>query len=133
MTDPVISATYLCASCGEVASTVSLIPPGQPDPGPSTSMILGSAFPDRARLSIDGGPVSVTYGFVPEDSVAAALESGDPSALYAINFEYTPFWCPSCGVSYCDEHYRSWITFDDGFYDATYGECPQGHERMLDD
>jgi hypothetical protein len=27
----------------------------------------------------------------------------------------------------------AWATFDDGFYDATYGECPAGHERMLDD
>jgi hypothetical protein len=23
--------------------------------------------------------------------------------------------------------------FDDGFYDATYGDCPAGHERRMDD
>jgi hypothetical protein len=129
------SATFACAACGNVAATVSLVEPGQPDPGDPTDVgqILGSAFPDRARLSIVGGPVPVTHGFPPIERVAAALEAGDAAALFAIDYEYAPFWCPRCSASYCGDDYRSWVTFDEGFYDAAYGICPEGHERELDD
>jgi predicted RNA-binding Zn-ribbon protein involved in translation (DUF1610 family) len=136
------SATFSCAACGNVAATAALIDPGEPDPRlppgspdvpPGVGSILGSAFPDQARLSIDGGPVSVTHGFPPVERVAAALRAGDAAALFAIDPEYAPFWCPRCGASYCGYDYRSWVTFDEGFYDATYGVCPEGHERELDD
>ena len=136
------SATFHCAVCGNVAAIVTLVEPGRPDPGltpepqgvpPGVGSILSSAFGDQAHLSIDGGPVPVTHGFVPVERCAAALEAGDTAALFAINPEYAPFWCPRCGVSYCGDDYRSWVTFDEGFYDATYGVCPEGHERELDD
>ena len=136
------SATFPCAACGKVAATVTLVDAGQPDPTltpeapgvlPGVGSILGSAFPDQARLSINGGPITVTHGFPPVERAAAALEAGDAAALFAINPEYAPFWCPLCSAAYCGDDYRSWVTFDDGFYDATYGVCPEGHERELDD
>ena len=136
------SATFPCAACGNVAVTVTLVVPGQTDPRltpeppgvpPGVDSIFSSAFPDQAHLAIDGGPVPVAHGFAPMEKVAAALEAGDAAALFAINPEYAPFWCPRCSASYCDDDYRSWVTFDEGFYDATYGVCPEGHERELDD
>ena len=75
----------------------------------------------------------VAHGFVPTDKAAAAIEADDAAALFAINPEYAPIWCPRCTASYCGDDYRSWVTFDEGFYDATYGVCPEGHERELDD
>ena len=123
------SATFCCAARGNVAATVSLVEPGQAD----VAWILSSAFPKQAHLTIDGGPISVAHGFPPIERVAAALEAGDAAALFAIDDEYAPFWCPRCRASYCGDDYRSWVTFDEGFYDATYGVCPQGHERELDD
>ena len=42
-------------------------------------------------------------------------------------------YCPECDKIYCWEHYNAWEEYDDGFYDCTYGECPKGHKRMIDD
>jgi predicted RNA-binding Zn-ribbon protein involved in translation (DUF1610 family) len=67
------------------------------------------------------------------DAVAKALDTGDAGALYAIDEEFAPFWCPKCGASYCREHYRSYEVYDDGFFDCINGICPRGHERMLAD
>jgi hypothetical protein len=134
------SAQFFCGKCGKKAATVTLLLPGQPDPrltpepkgAPPGISKLGSEF---ARLSIDGGPASGTTMVVAANaqSVAAALLAESASALYEINYEFAPFWCPSCQCSYCREHYAAIPTFDDGFFDAIYGTCPQGHRRKLDD
>jgi len=42
-------------------------------------------------------------------------------------------YCPECDKIYCWEHYNARVEYDDGFYDCTYGECPAGHRRMIDD
>ncbi len=42
-------------------------------------------------------------------------------------------YCPQCDNIYCWEHYKAREEYDDGFYDCTYGECPNGHRRMIDD
>ena len=132
------SATYRCGACGAVASTVTLVAPGEPDPRltpepPGVPPGISKIFAKDASLSIDGGPVSVTFGSVPMEAVAAAIATGRESALYAINREYAPFWCPTCRASYCREHYQSFPVFDDGFFDCTRGVCPKGHERTLED
>ena len=136
------SATYLCGACGKVAATVTLVAPGQPDPRltpeppgapPGRSTLLGTVFPRSGRLSIDGGPVSITVAPVPMEEVAAALDTGDAAALYELDSEYAPFYCPRCALSYCGDHYRTVELYDDGFFDCIRGVCPQGHERTLAD
>ena len=136
------SATYLCGQCHKVAATVTLVAPGQPDPRltpeppgvpPGVSTILGGVFPRSGQLSIDGGPISLTLAPVPMEEVATALETGNAAALYALDSEYAPFWCPRCGASYCRDHYRKYEVYDDGFFDCIRGVCPQGHERTLAD
>jgi len=42
-------------------------------------------------------------------------------------------YCPQCDKIYCWEHYKAREEYDDGFYDCTCGECPNGHRRMIDD
>ncbi|MBY9019808.1 MAG: hypothetical protein KGD67_02040 [Candidatus Lokiarchaeota archaeon] len=42
-------------------------------------------------------------------------------------------YCPQCDKIYCWEHYEAREEYDDGFYDCTYGTCPNGHRRMIDD
>jgi hypothetical protein len=131
---------FLCGVCGKVAATVTLVCAGRPDPrltpepegAPLGVSRLGI---ENARLSIDGGPVSCTMMVADADITAVkdALLAGDASVLYAINYEFAPFWCPSCKCSYCHEHYVSVPTFDDGFYDAMYACCPKGHRRKIDD
>jgi hypothetical protein len=136
------SATYLCGACGKVAATVTLVAPGQPDPRmapeppgvpPGRSTLLGTVFPRSGRLSIDGGPVSLTLAPVPMEEAATALESGDAAALYELDSEYAPFWCPRCDASYCRDHYLKYEVYDEGFFDCIRGVCPQGHERTLED
>jgi hypothetical protein len=133
---------YLCGACGKVAATVTLVPPGQPDPRPKpkppavppgTGKVVSEVFPSYARLAIDGGPVSLTRGPVSMERVTIALRAGSAAALFEIEQEYAPFWCPKCRASYCREHYRSWPVFDDCFFDCLRGVCPKGHERILED
>ncbi|MFW9949244.1 MAG: hypothetical protein ACFFKA_03840 [Candidatus Thorarchaeota archaeon] len=49
------------------------------------------------------------------------------------SFEGLDAYCPECDKIYCWEHYNAREEYDDGFYDCTMGECPNGHRRMIDD
>ena len=65
-----------------------------------------------------------------------AVEAGDAGTLYGLNPEFVPAWCPRCGASYCQGHWRLEVAGADdhpGWYEATYGTCPEGHRRKLDD
>jgi hypothetical protein len=88
-------------------------------------------------LSLDG-PIKVTHSLVEGAGVDGsalrkALASGDAVALYQIDPEYAPSWCPTCGLSYCDRCWTVWTDYDEGFYDCTRARCPLAHERILDD
>jgi hypothetical protein len=43
-----------------------------------------------------------------------AIVAGSAAAVYAVDPELAPWWCPECSASYCGEHWAS-------------GRCPQGH------
>ena len=97
----------------------------------------GALFANSIRLSIDG-PVRMTHTFAPGirvdvAAIDAALRASDPTALYEIDGESAPFWCPTCAKSYCRMCWLVWVDFDEGFYDCTRGRCPAGHERIMDD
>jgi hypothetical protein len=42
-------------------------------------------------------------------------------------------YCPECDKVYCRDHIHTQVIWDDGFYDYTYGTCPMGHKRIIDD
>lgn len=42
-------------------------------------------------------------------------------------------YCPDCNSVFCHGHYWLKEEWDEGFYDCTYGICPHGHRRMVDD
>ncbi len=42
-------------------------------------------------------------------------------------------YCPKCDKIYCKFHYHTEIIYDEGFYDCTYGVCPEGRRRIIDD
>ena len=42
-------------------------------------------------------------------------------------------YCPECDEIYCSAHYATEEEWDEGFYDCTYGTCPQGHRRIIHD
>lgn len=84
------------------------------------------------QLAVSVFTSSITYG-ASFDEAAAEIDAGDVQALYRLDGEWAPFYCPACEACYCREHWRTWMDFDDGFYDCTWGTCPAGHTRMLDD
>jgi hypothetical protein len=64
------------------------------------------------------------------------------SELHRYLKESTTMWegldayCPECDKAYCEEHMRMEVVMDEddpNFYDCTYGTCPKGHRRMIDD
>ncbi len=48
-------------------------------------------------------------------------------------YEGLDAYCPECDKIYCWEHYNATEEWEEGFYDCTYGTCPEGHKRMIDD
>ncbi len=66
------------------------------------------------------------------------LDNENLSAVHQFMLKYHSLegldaYCPECDKIYCWEHYDAREEYDDGFYDCTYGECPNGHRRMIDD
>jgi len=123
-------STWECAVCGRVAGTVYVLEADQPDPR-ATDEVMSPYH----RIAIWGGPVSVTIGLdaSQRSSVREAVGANDARALFELDREFAPFWCPDCGAAYCAEHYVHWDVYDDGFFDSIRGVCPLGHERMLMD
>ncbi|GAB4315166.1 MAG: hypothetical protein Kow0069_16880 [Promethearchaeota archaeon] len=114
----------LCAACGQKAAEVTVEPfPFEHDP--PTLVYRGLTF--RRALGDDN-----------REAAFAALERGDLEALHElvtrdVVAEGLDCYCPDCGAAYCREHYDLLERWDDGFYDCTWGRCPNGHERIVDD
>ena len=66
----------------------------------------------------------------------AAVAAGDAAAVFAVDPELAPFYCPECDASYCGDHWERWDVFDEelpAWHESIRGRCPRGHERMLED
>ena len=123
-------ATWHCDVCGSTAADVRTVESGQPDP-----TALDDLMVNYDRIVIDGGPVPITISLrhAQLERVAEAIRKSDVRALFAINEEFAPFWCPQCEAAYCGDHYSHWDEYDEGFFDCVRGVCPNGHERILMD
>lgn len=122
-TPPRALATFLCARHGIAAGTLHL----HPMAGGGDWLLVAEGFL---------GKTSTRLGAAEAERVARALERADAAALYALDLEYAPFYCPTCDTVYCAECWRSALVFADdfpGWLEETRGTCPQGHERMLSD
>lgn len=122
-TPPRALATFVCSIHGTVAGTLHL---------------HRIAARDDWLLVEEGflGKTSTRLGAADADAVAQALERADAAALYALDLEYAPFYCPTCRKVYCAECWRTFLVFADdlpGWLEETRGICPKGHERMLSD
>jgi hypothetical protein len=63
--------------------------------------------------------------------VRAAI--GNAAALFALDFELAPFYCPQCDRSYCGAHWNTTDVFEGDVHNSIRGTCPNGHERLLED
>lgn len=66
------------------------------------------------------------------------LENDDIAGVHEFmrnhhSYEGLDAYCPECDKIYCWNHYKLEEEWEEGFYDCTYGECPEGHRRMIDD
>jgi hypothetical protein len=110
------AAAFCCAQCGRPAGSIR-------------------AFDDPPRIRIE--TERRTTWIAPEALPAfRAAAAAGPGALFALDLEHVPTWCPVCGVTYCGDHWRTWLKFDDdepSWMDSVRGTCPHGHERMIED
>lgn len=109
-------ARFTCALCGEPAGG-----------------IRAEDDPPRIRIVRDG-----RTAWIGPDHLAAfrAAAASGARALYRLDLEYTPTYCPDCDAVYCAAHWRTWLEFDPdepSWLDCTRGTCPKGHTRMIED
>lgn len=138
---PPIEKTFLCAECGAPATTILLLPTGATRPAADVTEIVD------LPVGLPGGstesPCMIIDGIVCQNqcrleesslpSVKRALEYEDSAALYALDSEYVSSFCPQCDCHYCRSHWEQESRVRRWVYDCTYGTCPAGHKRKLDD
>ncbi|MBX3016031.1 MAG: hypothetical protein KF832_31205 [Caldilineaceae bacterium] len=111
-------AQFYCTQCNALAATLTL---------DAEQQLVQRDFWGVTTEKIQ----SATY-----PALALAVAAADAAALYKIDFLWVPFYCPTCQQVYCYTHWTLETTADDdfpGWYDCTYGTCPQGHRRLIDD
>jgi hypothetical protein len=121
LAEPMIAMVFDCAACGRQAG--DLVLRGR------------AARAELRRESFTGTLQSPVSGEVFE-LLHAALENAQAEAVFRLDPEYAPFYCPTCARSYCGDHWDRWDVFDEGtpnWHDSIRGRCPHGHERMLED
>ena len=116
-----VEATFACSICGRQAGLVRFKREG-----------------GRTEVRRETWPGVAVYPLGDEavPPLRAALVALDVVALFELNPELTPFYCPTCAVSCCSEHWDWWDVWDEewpAWRDSVRGRCPNGHERMLED
>ena len=65
--------------------------------------------------------------------VETTLQNSDAGALYKVERLWAPFYCPECARVYCVDHWKVIPVYDGDFFDCSYGYCPEGHKRLVED
>lgn len=116
-------AVFRCQVCISVAATVEL----KAAPDNSKGMLIIEGFLGNSTETIKGRTIQLVH---------QALSAHDARLLYSIDRLWAPFYCPQCERVYCVKHWIIVPVFDDdfpGWYDSSYGTCPKGHRRLVDD
>lgn len=113
----------LCGICGE----------------PGVIIKIGAKWYTQGRAVIYEGiskSTSLHINTAPE--IIALLKQQKIKELHRymiqnLAFEGLDAYCPECDKIYCRTHYLTEEEWDEGFYDCTFGTCPNGHRRLIDD
>jgi hypothetical protein len=123
---------FPCAACGEPAVLVRryVDPEQRPGDEPRTGVLFRGitrrnllAYRDEARMA----------------EILGWAKTGDFARLHAYMLEAEDVeggldaYCPACDRIYCRTDYQVREEWDQGFYDCSYGVCPEGHRRLIDD
>jgi hypothetical protein len=130
-----VDARFACSRCGREAAHLTLLPRGAVDADSGGPDVFAGWGP---RLVIDAGNLSMTIGSSTVDAavIAGAIGAADIRALYALNREYAPVWCPECEQVFCADEWRTWDIYAEdfpSFFEEKRGVCPNGHERWIFD
>ncbi|MBD3255042.1 MAG: hypothetical protein GF383_08105 [Candidatus Lokiarchaeota archaeon] len=112
-----------CSICGEI----------------SVIFTIGKGTLDKdEKLIFNGITHSTSLGKELAEELFMTLKTKDLSKVHDFMKKYhsnegLDAYCPECDKVYCWEHYNAEEVFDIGFYDCTYGICPKGHRRIIDD
>ena len=124
---PLARAQFHCALCNSLAGTVELLPAGHPE-------ALGKhGNADTIFLQDFIGTERVVLSTEQKRAVHAALTQKDAAALHKVERLFAPFYCPECACVYCRQHWVIAPVYDENFFDCSYGWCPKGHKRMVED
>ena len=116
---PVAEHRFGCSRCSESAGVVQLFG------AENAAEIVRTSFTSR----LTGRVAAASF-----EQLRRAIIGGDARALYRLDLEFAPFFCPQCNACFCGAHWWRWDVFDeDGWHDSIRGTCPEGHERMLED
>lgn len=114
-----------CSVCGEVAASFKVGPRW-----PATKT-------DELALHYEGTTKSTQLGLEQSKAIIENLAQGHIAAVNSLLEERMQggldAYCPTCDKVYCREHYDVEEEWDEGFYDCSYGTCPEGHRRLIDD
>ncbi len=119
--DAVRTSEFRCSTCGAVAVVVS-----RRGGGVAVTGFLGEGWHGASRFD----------QMVEEVELDEAIQVADAEVLHRLNPEFVPAWCPLCRTAYCQDHWSLEVVMADdypGWYEATYGTCPEGHHRQLGD
>ena len=110
--------TLSCAVCGRVA-IVFIQRKGQfVYSGIVIETMLDNSLAEDVFKFLDSKDLKSLHSYLKDD---IQLEDGMDA------------YCPKCDKIYCAAHYKPEEEWDEGFYDCTYGTCPEGHKRIIHD
>src|SRR6266852_6197538 len=95
---PIAEHRFACCRCSELAGVVQLFG-AQHD-----AEIVRTSF--TSRLTGRVSPASF-------ERLRQAIVNGDARALYSLDLEFAPFFCPQCNDCFCGGHWRRWDVFDE--------------------
>jgi hypothetical protein len=85
------------------------------------------------ETTLDESQMPTVFAFLTNDDLAGLHKFLNKETNM---YEGLDAYCPECDKVYCRNHMRTEVVMDEddpGFYDCTYGTCPAGHRRMIDD
>ncbi|MHA1909055.1 MAG: hypothetical protein ACW98Y_17270 [Candidatus Thorarchaeota archaeon] len=110
--------TLACAICGQVAVVIIQRTTQFVYSGIIVETVLESALAKDAFKFLNTKDLKSLHSHLKKD---IQLEDGMDA------------YCPECDTIYCATHYKTEEEWDEGFYDCTYGTCPEGHRRIIHD
>ena len=116
--------TVSCHKCGKVSAAIALIEQGGRLKLQVTGFIGICHFNEMAQKTVDRELFNKIRMLVRTDLVELHRLDGDAFG----------FICRKCGRAYCIDCWRNvHDIFDEGFHEEIRGQCPAGHEQMIQD